>query len=292
MFTRSHGVIKREAAEVTHDESLRRPPNGGNCLNWVVGHIVVARANVLALLGEPPSWDWQGVRRYMPGSAPITDGGEALRFERLLADLDRSQEQLAAALGRLSPERLAAARDGKTLGAELASYHAHEAHHAGQIELLRQCGKAERGTPPLDTAISHATLVRAPRERVYDAFTTAKGLDGWFTTGASVDARPGGEIRWRWHEWGPDRVTAEDGGPVLEAQRPERFVFQWRPDHPGYATTVEVDFAPAAGGTVVRLREHGYQDTPSGWRALVDCPAGWGEALALLKFYVEHGARY
>ncbi|HEV2130576.1 MAG TPA: SRPBCC domain-containing protein [Longimicrobiaceae bacterium] len=147
-------------------------------------------------------------------------------------------------------------------------------------------------TPLLPDGIRHAVLVRAERERVYDALTTAAGLDGWFTTGATVDARPGGEIRFRWRDWGPERITDEDGGPVLEARRPERFVFQWQPDRSGEPTTVEVDFEAVEGGTVIRLREHGYQDTPTGRRQVLDCAAGWGEALTLLKFYVEHGIRY
>jgi uncharacterized protein YndB with AHSA1/START domain len=145
---------------------------------------------------------------------------------------------------------------------------------------------------PGDLEIRHATFVRADPERVYEAFTTAEGLDAWFTVGASVDPRPGGQIQFRWQDWGPDRVTGEDGGPVLEAIRPQRFVFQWHPESDSYATTVEVDFLCTEGGTNVRLREHGYQDTPTSRRCLVDCAAGWGEALTLLKVYVEHGIRY
>jgi uncharacterized protein YndB with AHSA1/START domain len=138
--------------------------------------------------------------------------------------------------------------------------------------------------------IRMATLVRAPRERVYDAFTRAEELDAWFTTGAEVDAHPGGEMTWRWFDWGPDRVTAEDRGPVLEASRPSRFVFRWQAGLGG--TTVEVDFEEHPEGTVVRLREHGYPDSPEGWAGFGECSTGWGEALTLLKFYVEHGTRY
>jgi uncharacterized protein YndB with AHSA1/START domain len=138
--------------------------------------------------------------------------------------------------------------------------------------------------------ITLATLVRAPRERVYDAFTQAAELDAWFTTGAEVEPSPGGEMVWRWADWGPDRVTEEDRGPVLEASRPERFVFGWQERLGG--TTVEVDFEEHAEGTVVRLREHGYPDTADGWKQFVSCATGWGEALTLLKFYVEHGVRY
>lgn len=135
-----------------------------------------------------------------------------------------------------------------------------------------------------------ATLVRAPRERVYDALTQAAELDAWFTTGAEVDPRPGGEMVWRWVEWGPDGITAEDRGPVLEARRPERYAFQWQAELGG--TTVEVDFEEHPEGTLVLLREHGYPDSKEGWRQFLDCSTGWGEALTLLKFHVEHGVRY
>jgi hypothetical protein len=63
-------------------------------------------------------------------------------------------------------------------------------------------------------------------------------------------------------------------------------------DRTSYATTVEIDFESAESGTIIRLREYGYQDTPSGLRAMLNCAAGWGEALTVWKFYVEHGIRY
>lgn len=76
---------------------------------------------------------------------------------------------------------------------------------------------------------------------------------------------------------GPDRITTEDGGPVLEARRPDRFVFQWRPDKPSYFTTVEMVFKPADGGTIVQLKEYGYQDTPEGRQKMLECAVGWGK---------------
>jgi uncharacterized protein YndB with AHSA1/START domain len=118
---------------------------------------------------------------------------------------------------------------------------------------------------------------------------TAEGLDAWFTSGAVVDARPGGRIVFRWHEWGPDRVSGEDGGVVVAAERPGRFVFRWSPDEPGYATTVELSFTRTREGTAVRVREHGYRDTPAGRRKMLECAAGWGEALTLMKLWVERG---
>jgi uncharacterized protein YndB with AHSA1/START domain len=143
----------------------------------------------------------------------------------------------------------------------------------------------------LNGQIKHAVLIRAPTERCYDAFATAEGLDAWFTTGASVDARVGGPMTWRWRDWGPGRITTEATGTVYEAERPRRFVFDWDSgdDRP---TQVEITFEPCAEGTIVRLRELGYSDTARGLGACLDRAAGWGEALTLVKFWLEHGIHY
>ena len=79
---------------------------------------------------------------------------------------------------------------------------------------------------------------------------------------------------------------------MLEATRPTHFAFRWHGEARGYESTIEVDFEDWAGAAVVRLREHGYSDTPEGRWGLVDCAVGWGGALSLLKFSVEHGRRY
>lgn len=140
--------------------------------------------------------------------------------------------------------------------------------------------------------VSCSILVRAEPAAVYDAFATARGLDGWFTRGAEVDARPGGTIVFRWRDWGVERYTGEDGGEVIEAVRPSRFVFRWHPEGPGRFTTVTIDISPDPAGTAIRLRDSGFSDTAGGRRKLLECASGWGEALALWKFFVEHGVRY
>ena len=144
----------------------------------------------------------------------------------------------------------------------------------------------------LDRKVSFSTLVRAEPERVYDAIATAEGLDKWFTKGASVDARAGGSIQFRWKDYGLNRYTGENGGPVLEAKRAERFVFQWKTDSGLCDTTVEIDFTPVDEGTVVKLAEHGYEDSPVGMEDFLNRVSGWAEVLTLLKFYVEHGVTY
>ncbi len=46
----------------------------------------------------------------------------------------------------------------------------------------------------LDVEATHKEFIRAPREKVYDAFATTDGLNACFTEGGSVDARPGGTM--------------------------------------------------------------------------------------------------
>lgn len=55
--------------------------------------------------------------------------------------------------------------------------------------------------------VTHSTLIHADPLRVYLALTTPEGFDAWFTTGASVNAPPGGEIHFRWVNWGPDHIS-------------------------------------------------------------------------------------
>jgi len=144
----------------------------------------------------------------------------------------------------------------------------------------------------IDDAIKHATFVKATPEVVYDAIATTDGLNGWFCTGGEVDARPGGHIKFRWDDWRPDMGIIEDGGPVVEAERGKLFVFNWHPDSSEYATNVEITFEPYKDGTIMRVAESGFHDTERGRRAMIGCATGWGEALTLLKFYVEHGIIY
>jgi uncharacterized protein YndB with AHSA1/START domain len=140
--------------------------------------------------------------------------------------------------------------------------------------------------------VDFRTLVRVAPERVFDALASDAGLNEWFTQGAELDPRPGGEIRFRWANYGLDRYTGEYPGKVLEWKRPQRYVYQWEADSRGYFTTVEIDFTPVAEGTVVHLVEVGYKDTPEGMQDLLNRVSGWAEVLTQMKFYLEHGVRY
>ena len=140
LYAESHRQIAEQAAGLTHEASLAPPPGGGNCLNWILGHIMVARSNVLALLGAPTIWTTRAqFAPYLPGSAPLAGRAGAQRLETILTDLDRAHDQLVAALRGTTAAALDAITiDDRTLGAHLAFYQAHESFHAGQVALLRR----------------------------------------------------------------------------------------------------------------------------------------------------------
>ena len=145
---------------------------------------------------------------------------------------------------------------------------------------------------PFGHSITHKTFIRASVDKVYDTITSAKGWDAFFTNGFHIDLRPGGKLAFRWVDWGPDFYNLEAEGTVVKAVRPELFAFQWYPVGRETPTTVEFALEPAFGGSVVKLRECGYPDTREGRAMILECAAGWGEALTLLKFYLEHGIVY
>lgn len=126
---------------------------------------------------------------------------------------------------------------------------------------------------PQSLTITHATFIRTNPSRIYNALTTAEGLDAWFTSGSRIDSRPGGEVFFNRVDWGPDHITTTDKGLVLEAIQPNLSVFQWRPDHPKYATTVEINIHQVEDGTIVRLYKYGFADAALGHKAMISCAA-------------------
>jgi uncharacterized damage-inducible protein DinB len=142
LFGINYQVLKKNLDGVTHEESLIQPEGGGNCLNWVLGHIVATRDNAIQLLNQEPVWGSELSGVYQRGSDPLRDGSKAQPLERIVADLDRSQDRLVAGLATVSEPRLSAPSPdtsiAETVGELLFVLQFHEAYHAGQTGLLRR----------------------------------------------------------------------------------------------------------------------------------------------------------
>ena len=135
------------------------------------------------------------------------------------------------------------------------------------------------------------TIVRAEPSKVFDAIATAEGLDGWFTSGTALEAKPGGSLVFRWVDWGLEKFTGEMAGDVVETHRPDRFVFRWPVDSGGYMTTVNITIEASEEGSIIRLVEGVYEAGEVGNQDMLNRASGWAQALTLMKFWVEHGLK-
>ena len=147
LFDVNQRVLHRTLNGLTHEDSLIQPPVGGNCLNWVLGHVVATRGGLLSLLGEKPIWSDGDEVLYKRGSKPIRDGSKAKSLEAILADYDRSQERLRAGISRLTEAAMKEKRGEDTLGESLHFLHFHEAYHIGQMAILRRMAGKEGAIP-------------------------------------------------------------------------------------------------------------------------------------------------
>jgi hypothetical protein len=140
-FAVTQWIIKKQADGLTHEDTVLQLPFRGNCFNWVLGHIVEHRDQVLEALGEPPILSEAETAVYKTRSEPVTDSQKAVPLARLLSALDEGQERIAAILQHCSVDDLAVIYNDErrqTVSDRIAGLHWHETYHVGQLELLRQ----------------------------------------------------------------------------------------------------------------------------------------------------------
>lgn len=136
------GALKMNLEGLTHEESLVQPQPAGNCLNWIVGHILANRAGILGLLGKDAVWNEEEAEPYERGSEPLKEPRKAASLEDLVAMLETSQKSILAGLSEISDEALRApapsGKEGETVETGLAGLVFHEAYHVGETGILRR----------------------------------------------------------------------------------------------------------------------------------------------------------
>lgn len=135
---RQNDVIHMHVDDLSLAETLAQP-NGGNCMNWVLGHIAAHREQMLGWAGLEAPWEAGKYARFDRGSAPLSDASEAVALAEVLADLDATQALLVEWLKQVDEATLQTTIEGKrrNLGGQLGFYVWHEGYHVGQLELLR-----------------------------------------------------------------------------------------------------------------------------------------------------------
>ena len=124
---------------------MQTPQEGGNCINWVLGHILATRNGILQILGEEPILPEDKARLYQRGSTPLIDSGEIIPLEELLVLPQSSHNIMLKKLQQSDPALLSKPapfspldKPGETVGSLLAGLIFHESYHSGQTGILRR----------------------------------------------------------------------------------------------------------------------------------------------------------
>ena len=127
-------------------------------------------------------------------------------------------------------------------------------------------------------------LIKAPRDRVYAAWTNPAQMKQWFvpdnvrTRDLIADARVGGTFRWDLTNSDGEKMTCR--GEYRELQPGKKIVFTWRleddEDWKNRSSIVTVEFFDREGGAEVRLtheklpNEASRDDHKQGWTSVLD----------------------
>jgi hypothetical protein len=146
---RNLDYLRQSLDGLTHADALVQPPVTGNCILWIVGHVVCYRNYALTTLNLPLALDEAAANRFARDSAPVLADEPALaRLEALSAAFEASQTALLDGIAVMPAADL---EHSVTMGrftmprAELIlNYLRHEAYHIGQLEWLREWVLAQR----------------------------------------------------------------------------------------------------------------------------------------------------
>ncbi|HSM34974.1 MAG TPA: DinB family protein [Longimicrobiales bacterium] len=136
-------TVRANLEGFTQEESLAQPQPGGNCANWILGHLTGAQNNVLGLLGEGPILEHPNIP--LGGAqAAITGPENALPFVEMLEAFLASEERCLSALSAQTDESLSEGGFTDPFGGEatrgqlLNLLAFHQGYHAGQLGLSRR----------------------------------------------------------------------------------------------------------------------------------------------------------
>jgi hypothetical protein len=88
LYQFSYMAINRNLTDLTHQDSLHIPEPSGNCIDWVLGHIISARGMMLLLTGGgAPVLSEAEAAVFARGSAALVAGDQGVELGRLRAVL-------------------------------------------------------------------------------------------------------------------------------------------------------------------------------------------------------------
>jgi uncharacterized protein YndB with AHSA1/START domain len=144
------------------------------------------------------------------------------------------------------------------------------------------------GEIDMSIAAERTIWIDAPRERVWQAVTTAAGLDAWYAPGSTWDIptlKMGANVKFH-------HVSSETLVATIDVLDPmDEFALRWQPDktYPQLVLTTGFLLEDEEDGTRVTITECGYEALPEDLRQTwVDSTnEGYGMSMENLKAYLE-----
>jgi len=144
----NQAVLELQTAEITHEQSLMKPPFYSNCMNWVLGHLLQSRSWMLEQMGSGGYLPQEEALVYQRNAPELDDMAQASSLDSLLERLKETNVLLKDRLEGMSPEDLnqeIPVFGGTMLSGFLGFLLWHETYHVGQLEILRNyAGRHEK----------------------------------------------------------------------------------------------------------------------------------------------------
>jgi uncharacterized damage-inducible protein DinB len=136
----SDTVVNRNCEGITQEESLVHPEQQGQNFNWVLGHMVRTRNDILGLLGKKPLFEESKFSIYTPKDFVPE---KAVNVKELQNCFNALQRELLNGIESLTTEKLQQPASivpnrPDTVGSVLGTILWHEAYHAGQLGVIRR----------------------------------------------------------------------------------------------------------------------------------------------------------
>lgn len=148
-YSRNSRLLLKHLDGLNHADTLIRPNGTGNCINYILGHMLLCRLEMLDMLGQPATVNAETLARYGNDVEPIgPESTDIHPLEQLKEWWGSVDEQFSAAIQNASDETMQGiintGRREMLLHRRLHFYFFHESFHLGQLEILRHlAGKTE-----------------------------------------------------------------------------------------------------------------------------------------------------
>jgi uncharacterized damage-inducible protein DinB len=142
LFGATEYTFNSNMADITHEMSLIPSGEGGSCVNWIAGHVLRTRQDVLQLLSVDVVINPDDMPQYIRGEGFTSEN--ALPIEEIQSMMKETMSRFTRGVAKISQESLDEMMEKPFLGQKVTRgrmmglFSFHESYHVGQIGVFRR----------------------------------------------------------------------------------------------------------------------------------------------------------